>query len=130
MHTIFNQNIHIITKPSNHYFIDEWYDIANEDHFWMKWRYTAFINQLRYLNILENKKLTGADIGCGRGVLRKQLANSTQWIIDGIEMGLEALKNNPSINGSLYLYDINERKDFLKEHYDFMILFDVLEHIQ
>ncbi len=79
------------------------------------------------LNITPNS--LGVEIGCGQGVLRKQIMTRTGWKIDGIDMDLAALQANADLAGDLYLYDIHDRHSALKEKYDFLFLFDVLEHI-
>lgn len=123
-------NIEIISPGKAQEFIDHWYDLADASHFWMRWRLHAFINQLTHLNIRLENPYRGIEIGCGRGVLKAQLEEKAAWAIDGVELDLSALKANPKGRGKLFLYDVFEKNKQFAAQYDFLILFDVLEHIQ
>jgi len=119
-----------LSKVENFSFPKEWYDLADENHFWLQWRFKVFLNQMQtfqHLNITQNN--LGVEIGCGQGVLRKQIITHTGWHLDGIDMNIEALQANSDLKGDLYLYNIHERHSSLKEKYDFLFLFDVLEHV-
>ena len=70
------------------------------------------------------------DIGCGHGVLRKQIETSTNWIVDGCDLNSEGLSQNDLSRGRTFLYDIYTRAPFLEKAYDFLFLYDVLEHIE
>jgi SAM-dependent methyltransferase len=50
--------------------------------------------------------------------------------VDGADLDLAFLKKNPVCRGDVYLYDIFDRQHFFKEYFDFIILYDVIEHIQ
>ena len=123
-------SIEIISPSKTQKFIDHWYDLANSSHFWMRWRLRAFIKQLEHLNIRLDSHYRGIEIGCGRGVLKAQLEQKTSWTIDGVELDMSALKANRKGRGKLYLYDVFEKNKQFAAQYDFLILFDVLEHIQ
>lgn len=111
-------------------FPSEWYDIATEGHFWLEWRLAVFLQQLEDLGISKTTPLKGLDIGCGHGVVRRQIENRSAWIIDGTDLNEEILLQNNTKRGQTFLYDIHERKSELAEAYDYIILFDVLEHIE
>jgi len=68
------------------------------------------------------------EIGCGNGILQRQL-ELAGLSVDGIDVSLEALQHNCSQHGTLYCYDIFEQHPSLREKYDAVLLFDVLEHI-
>ncbi len=122
-------HIQVISRPSNYSFESKWYEIADKTHFWMQWRLSAFLRQLRDARLPLAERLTGVEIGCGHGVFRQQLEENTAWKVDGVELILEALRKNERGRGNLYLYDVLEQKNEFKEHYDFIVLFDILEHI-
>jgi SAM-dependent methyltransferase len=71
------------------------------------------------------------DIGCGNGLVRTQMELNSQWIVDGVDIDYNILKTDQNLDrkGVTYFYNINETNVSLKEKYDMIILFDVLEHI-
>ncbi len=107
-----------------------WYEIASENHFWFDWRFRAFLQQLRTLKIDLQTPYKVLEIGCGHGIVRRQMECQSNWIVDGADVNLEALQQNNTTRGRTLLYDIFDRKAELQESYDFVILFDVIEHIQ
>lgn len=106
-----------------------YYHNATENHFWIEWRFQVFWQQVRKLRLSGNAPLKGLDVGCGNGVVRRQIEHHTLWTTDGADIIKEALHLNTTQRGQTFLYDITERHADLQETYDFIILFDVLEHI-
>ena len=125
-----NSNVKILSPQSELSFVSGWYDLANDNHFWMCGRLSALLRQFKNNKIPMEKSLRGLEIGCGHGVLRSQIEKNTQWTIDGCDLDHNSLKNNPPLKGEVYLYNIFDRAHFLKEYYDFIILYDVIEHIE
>lgn len=123
-------DITIISQPNDFTFIEQWYELADQNHFWMVWRLAAFLNQARSLKIPLDQPLRGMEIGCGHGVLRGQIEQHTVWTVDGTEIDLTSLKRNVKGRGQLFFYDILEQREQFKEKYDFLFLYDVLEHIE
>lgn len=111
-------------------FPEEWYDHADKNHFWVKWRITAYLKQLAALNIPIEAAWRGFDIGCAHGVVQCQIEEKTAWDIDGCDLNRVALERGYQGRGHNYLYDIHDRRDELREAYDFLVLFDVIEHIE
>jgi len=107
-----------------------WYEITAEGHFWVEWRFRAFLVQLDALGISRDTKWRGLDIGCGHGVVRRQLEASTSWVTDGADLNREALSDNRTRSGESLLYDIHERRPEFAQGYDFVVLYDVLEHLE
>ena len=110
-------------------FPSEWYEIIADGHFWPEWRFRAFLTQLDGLGISRSTRWRGLDIGCGHGVVRRQIEGCTAWITDGADLNRTALAQNRTQSGETLLYDIHERQPGLAESYDFVVLFDVLEHV-
>lgn len=106
-----------------------WYEYANEDHFWCQWRLAAFLKQLADLGLDTSEPMSGLEIGCGNGLVRRQLEQNTAWSVDGADIDLPVLKRNGTERSETFLYNIHERSETLREKYDFVLLFDVLEHI-
>jgi len=110
-------------------FPKEWYEIASADHFWMEWRLRAFLDQARDLGVDLGASLRGLEVGCGVGTLRRQLEQATAWTVDGADLIRAALDASQAQRGRNLLYDVNHRSPELAGRYDFILLFDVLEHI-
>jgi len=109
---------------------DEWYDIAVNTHFWLKWRLYALLKQIRQLGIPSNNKLRVLEVGCGIGELRNSIEMSTEWNVDAADLNLDALTKAKPGRGKTLLYDIFDESASLVNSYDIIILFDVLEHIE
>jgi 2-polyprenyl-3-methyl-5-hydroxy-6-metoxy-1,4-benzoquinol methylase len=124
-----NVKVKIISPQCEQSFISQWFDLADEEHFWMHGRLKAVLTQFKNNKILTDKPLHGLEIGCGHGILRFQIEQHTNWTIDGTDLDLTSLENNPPCRGDVYLYNIFEKHASFKEHYDFIILYDVIEHI-
>jgi 2-polyprenyl-3-methyl-5-hydroxy-6-metoxy-1,4-benzoquinol methylase len=124
--------IHILSKPIDEqkYLYNPYYEYAREGHFWIEWRFHIFWQELQLLQIPLRAPLTGLDIGCGNGVVRRQIERQTNWVIDGADLTQKALHLNRTASGHNLLYNIFECRSEFKERYDFLILFDILEHIE
>ena len=114
------------TAPTD--FTEVWYDIAGEEHFWLRWRFAFFLREIRRLGLDPATPMTGLDVGCGHGAVGRQLAAQTAWRADGCDLNQAALALHSATHRVLY-YDINDRHPALRESYGFLILFDVIEHI-
>lgn len=95
----------------------------------MTWRLKAFLGLLKDAGLPLDRPLRGIDIGCGNGMLRQQLESATAWTVDGADVDLEVLKANPPSRGQTMLYDVHDRRAELLGSYDFLLIFDVIEHI-
>jgi len=122
-------DIKFLSDRKSEVFPDQWYTLAREGHFWMQWRVQAFLKQLHHLKIDLHLPLKVLEIGCGDGVLRRQLESRTSWTIDGADINLQALKRSQVQRGNTFFYDIFDRRREFENAYDAIILFDVLEHI-
>jgi SAM-dependent methyltransferase len=111
-------------------FPGQWYDIMDEDHFWMIWRTRAFVRQCWELSISTEAPLAVLEIGCGYGILRRMLEAATRWKIDAVDLNVEALRHSTPGRGRTALYNIHDRASSLAARYDAIILFDVIEHIE
>ena len=122
--------VEILTDiPETDNILDGWYLLASEEHIWCKWRFDVFMRMVSELGIAKNDSVRGLDIGCGNGLVRRQLNKTTSWIVDGTDLDRRVLEELNPDNGTTMLYDIHQRNQELKELYDFIVLFDVLEHI-
>ncbi len=111
-------------------FPDEWYELATEDHFWLRWRLAAIKMVISALGIATGRPAEVLDIGCGHGTLIGQLEQITAWRVDGADLNWEALTRHAENRGRVLYYDILECHDDFRGAYDYVTLFDVLEHIE
>lgn len=122
--------IEIISPLQSYAFLESWYELSDESHFWFKWRLAALLRQLRDLNFPLREKLKVLDVGCGTGTLRAQLEAAAAWIIDATDLDYNALRYARPGRGRTMYYNILEENIELKRSYDVVLLFDVLEHIE
>jgi SAM-dependent methyltransferase len=103
-----------------------YFNLVRLDHFWVTRRFEVMRT---IAGSVLNKNDAFCEIGCGNGILQRQLETLAGVPVDGIEVSYEALEHNISEEGTLYCYDIFERHPSLRQKYDTLFLFDVLEHI-
>lgn len=105
---------------------DRWFEIASVEHFWVR----------RRLEVLQ--KLAGdliasagqiAEIGCGHGLLQRQIEDTYGRDVSGFDLNEYALQQNISQRSSVICYDIFQKNSVLQSKFDLVFLFDVLEHI-
>ena len=107
-----------------------WTASAEKKHFWMQWRFYFLLKSLKKNKIKINKKLKIMDLGCGNGVLSDQIEEYFNVNIDRIDSSIDMLKQNKKVRGKLICYNISEKIDKLKNKYDMIFLFDVIEHVK
>lgn len=106
---------------------DWWFEIATSDHFWIRRRFEV----LRRLadSVLRNAR-HAAEIGCGNGLMQRDIEDYYGIPVAGFELNEVALQRNVSRRSPLYCYDIHQRNPEFRAQFDLMLLFDVLEHIE
>lgn len=119
-------NIEKISEGQQVSMHDDWFDIADHNHFWMKWRWRSIAKSKKYL---PTKGQTFLEIGSGNGISVDQFENYTSCIVDGCDLNEKALLLSKPSKGRKLLYNIYDKKSDLLNHYDGIILLDVLEHI-
>ncbi len=121
-----SQRIIYASPPIRVSMADSWYDIAALDHFWIRRRFDV----LRSLaDPLIRKASEIAEIGCGNGLVQKQIEDYYGKSVTGFDLNDFALQKNVSQKSQLYCYDIHQRYAQFRAHFDAMLLLDVLEHI-
>lgn len=105
---------------------DYWHDIASLEHFWIRRRFEVFC---RMVGSLHNMPQPVADIGCGRGLLQRQVEDHFDIGVDGYDLAEAVLLENISRRSRVCLYNIHDCLDSLYQAYGSIFLFDVLEHI-
>ena len=122
-------HVEILSPAAEIAFPDQWYEIMDERHFWMKWRTRAFLGQCKAISISTETPASVLEIGCGLGVLRQMLEAATKWNVDAMDLNAGALFHSAPGRGRTALYNIHDRAPELAAKYDAIILFDVIEHI-
>ncbi len=105
---------------------DWWFDIATADHFWIRRRFEVMKRLAD--RVVRNSK-SAAEIGCGHGLLQKDVEDHYGISVAGFDLNESALQRNVS-RSPLYCYDIHQRNPQFAAHFDLLLLFDVLEHIE
>ena len=120
------RTIEYLSPPAPVSMTQYWFDIASLDHFWVRRRF-AVLQKLAGRQISAAREL--AEIGCGHGLLQRQIEDAFGKEVCGFDLNENALKQNVSRHSKLYCYDIFRRDASLREKFDLIFLFDVLEHI-
>lgn len=105
---------------------DRWFTIAAVDHFWVRRRFEV----LRRLagNLIPSAGEI-AEIGCGHGLLQRQIEDAYGRQVTGFDLNEFALKQNLSRLSNICCYDIHQQDPTLQQRFGLVLLFDVLEHI-
>ncbi len=105
---------------------DEWFDIANLNHFWIRRRFEVL---LALAGEVLRQARSLAEVGCGHGLLQRQLEDELGVAVDGYDLNTHALAMSESRRSDLFCYDIFERRPELLGKHDVLFLFDVIEHL-
>jgi 2-polyprenyl-3-methyl-5-hydroxy-6-metoxy-1,4-benzoquinol methylase len=105
---------------------DDWYDIANLQHFWIRRRFDVL---KRLANSVLSQSATVAEVGCGNGLLQRNIEDIYGTQVTGFDLNAYALGKNISRVSPIYCYDIHHRLSEFRSKFDLILLFDVLEHI-
>jgi len=105
---------------------DWWFEIATSNHFWVRRRFEVL---KRFAGQVIEGSSRIAEIGCGNGLLQRDIEDHYGLRVAGFELNELALRKNVSRISPLYCYDINQRQLNLRSQFDLVLLFDVLEHI-
>lgn len=105
---------------------DRWFEIASIDHFWIRRRFEVL---RRLAGELIGSAEQMAEVGCGHGLLQRQIEDAYGKGVTGFDLNEFALKHNESRKSRVCCYDIFERQPDFAARFEVIFLFDVLEHI-
>jgi SAM-dependent methyltransferase len=104
-----------------------WFELATSDHFLIRRRFEVL---LRIGKGFLRPEWQFLEVGCGHGLLQRQLQTRAGLTVDGFDLCLPALLRNEAERGQLYYYNIFDFAPAFAERYNVIFLFDVLEHIE
>jgi 2-polyprenyl-3-methyl-5-hydroxy-6-metoxy-1,4-benzoquinol methylase len=121
-----SRQIEYLSPPAPVSMADRWFEIASIDHFWVRRRFEV-------LRRLDGGVVTAAgqiaEIGCGHGLLQRQVEDQYGKEVTGFDLNEYALKRNLSKTSRVCCYDIRQQLPALHQSFDLIFLFDVLEHL-
>jgi SAM-dependent methyltransferase len=120
------RKIDYLSPPAEVSMADRWFEIASVGHFWVRRRFEVL---QRLADGLIKGAQDMAEIGCGHGLLQRQVEDAYAREVMGFDLNEFALKQNVSRRSRVCCYDIYQRDLALKDRFDVIFLFDVLEHI-
>jgi SAM-dependent methyltransferase len=115
-----------LSPPTAVRMAQHWFEIASMDHFWVRRRF-AVLQKLAGGRISAAREL--GEIGCGHGLLQRQVEDVYRKEVWGFDLNEEALRQNVSRRSKVCCYDVYQRDSTLCGKFEVLFLFDVLEHI-
>lgn len=112
-----------ISAPAEVSMGNRWFEIASVEHFWIQRRFEV-LQRLTGKLISEAKDI--AEIGCGHGLLQRQIEDSCGRQVTGFDLNEFALKRNLSRLSPVCCYDIFRKDPVLQGRFDVIFLFNVL----
>jgi SAM-dependent methyltransferase len=106
---------------------DDWYGLAGLNHFWIQRRFEV-VRRLADQTIRQATNI--AEVGCGHGLLQRQIEDCYGREVTGFDLNELALKQTASRISSVCCYDLFQRNQEFKGFFDLILLFDVLEHLR
>ncbi len=119
-------DIKYLSKPEGVSMGDAWFSIASLRHFWIRRRFQV-LQELAGDFPWRTSRL--GEIGCGSGLVQRQVEEHFGTTLDGFDLNEYALKESVCQTSQRHCYNIFARDAAYKAIYDGMILFDVIEHL-
>jgi SAM-dependent methyltransferase len=127
MNTAGVSRIRYLSPPAPVSMGDDWYGIATLDHFWMRRRFDV-LRRLAGNEIARADAI--ADVGCGHGILQRQIEDGFDQLVTGFDLNEVALKQTVCRTSLVCCYDVFQKEPSYEGRFDLVLLFDVLEHIE
>ena len=118
--------VQYLSPPAPVRMADEWYGLATLEHFWIRRRFEVL---RRVAGDHIGQARTIADVGCGHGILQRQIEDHFSKEVTGFDLNEVALKQSAARSSPVCCYDLFQRNAEYEGHFDTILLFDVLEHI-
>ena len=121
-----SRQVEYLSPPAPVSMADRWFEIASIDHFWVRRRFEV-LRRLDHGLVPAAAQI--AEIGCGHGLLQRQVEDQYGKTVTGFDLNEYALKQNLSSVSRVCCYDIHQQLPALHQSFDLIFLFDVLEHL-
>jgi SAM-dependent methyltransferase len=118
--------VQYLSPPAPVRMADEYYGLASLEHFWVRRRFEVL---RRIAGDTLNRAALIADVGCGHGILQRQIEDHYAKTVTGFDLNEFALKQSAARTSPVCCYDIFQRNSEYERHFEIILLFDVLEHI-
>ena len=118
--------IRYLSLPASVSMGDDWYSVANLEHFWTQRRFEVLRGMIGNL-IPEASAM--AEIGCGHGLLQRQIEDFYNREVTGFDLNELALQQTVSRTSPVCCYDLLQKTPEYEKRFDLIFLCDVLEHV-
>jgi ubiquinone/menaquinone biosynthesis C-methylase UbiE len=124
--TSVSRQVEYLSRPAEVSMTDGYFELASLDHFWVRRRFEVF--QKLAGGLVQSAKEM-ADVGCGHGMLQRQVEETYGREVTGFDLNEGGLKRNLSRSSKVCCYDVFEKNPIFKSRFDLIFLWDVIEHI-
>src|SRR5258708_27670538 len=115
-----------LSSPAEVSMANWWFGIATIDHFWIQRRFDVLRRLAGSLIPIAGEI---AEIGCGHGLLQRQIEETYGREVTGFDLNEFALKQSLAQLSNIFCYDIHQQDPSFRQRFDLVFLFDVLEHM-
>lgn len=120
------REINYLSPPAPVSMTEGYFELASLEHFWVRRRFEVF-RQIAGNLVSEAREV--AEVGCGHGILQRQIEDAYGREVTGFDLNEYGLKHNLSRRSKVCCYDLYQREPSFRERFDLIFLWDVLEHI-
>jgi SAM-dependent methyltransferase len=120
------REIEYLSPPAEVSMTNTYFELASLDHFWVRRRFEVFRTLAGGL-VADAREM--AEVGCGRGIVQRQVELEYERELTGFDLNENGLKHNLSQFSPVCCYDIHQMSESLRARFDLIFLWDVLEHI-
>jgi SAM-dependent methyltransferase len=119
--------IRYLSPPSAVSMGDDWYGVATLEHFWTQRRFEVL---RRMAGGLIPQASAMAEVGCGHGLLQRQIEDFYNREVTGFDLNELALQQTVSRSSPVCCYDLLQKSPEYKSRFDLIFLCDVMEHVR
>jgi Methyltransferase domain len=120
------RKIEYLTPPLEVSMSDGYFELASLEHFWVRRRFEVF---RKFAGELVPAAREMAEVGCGHGLLQRQMELAYGREVTGFDLNENGLKHNVSRASRVVCYDLYQKDQEFRQRFDLIFLWDVLEHI-
>lgn len=126
MNNLESARIRYLSPPAPVSMADEWFGIAGLDHFWIQRRFQVLC---RIAGETLTRAQEIAEIGCGHGMVQRQIEDKFRKNVTGFDLNERALQQSVSRMSEVCCYDVFQKQPEYGGRFDAIVLFDVIEHL-